>query len=249
MQRLSDDFLNLASHALNTPLTAIKGNLQVTQRRLAALKGQFAAQTEPVGENIERVQDTLEAAAQGVRLQERMIENLMDDMLIQANNFALHMQHSDLRALLRDAVARKQGSVPQHPIVLEITPSENMVPILADAARITRVINTYLEQALSFSPTDQPVTVRLKVEDTIVRVSVHDAGPAIPVEEQGRIWERFHAATRRAGEQELDAGFGLDLYLSRAFIERHHGHVGVQSASGQGTTFWFSLPLAKGDRS
>jgi signal transduction histidine kinase len=127
--------------------------------------------------------------------------------------------------------------------VLEITPSENTVPILADAARITRVINTFLGKALSFSPTDQPVTVQLKVEETVALVSVHEEGLTIPSEEQECLWERFHDAKGIVGEQESDQGFALDFYLSRAFIERHHGSVGVQSDPGHGATFWFTLPM------
>ena len=138
------------------------------------------------------------------------MQDLLDDARIQANKLELHLQRHDLSALLREAVESSQGSGPRRPIVLEMLPSANMVPIVADAARITRVINTYLEQARRSSPTDQPVTVRLTVEDAIARVSVHDGGPAIPIEEQERIWERFHATTRRAGEQEPDPGFGLD---------------------------------------
>ena len=243
IQRLSNDFLNLASHELNTSLTAIKGNVQVAQRRFAALKRQLAPQTASVGEKIERVEDTLEATVQSVRLQERMLADLLDDARIQANKLELHLQRHDLSALLREAVESSQGSETRYPIVLEICHPQTWFPFSPMQSASRRVINTYLEQALGFSPTDQPVTVRLTVEDAIARVSVHDGGPALPEEEQGRIWERFHATTRRAGEQEPDPGFGLDFYLSRAFIERHHGRVGVQSASGHGATFWFTLPI------
>jgi K+-sensing histidine kinase KdpD len=244
MQRLIDDFLNLASHELNTSLTAIKGNVQVAQRRWAALKRQLAAQGESMGEKMERVEETLEATVKSVRLQERMLEDLIDDARIQSNELELSLQRHDLRALLREAVESSQRSVPQHLIMLESLPSANGVPVLADAGRIRRVITTYLEQALRCSPPDQPVTVRLTEEQTTVRLSVHDAGPAIPVEEQERIWDRFHASLRMAAEQEPDEGFGLGLYLSWAFVERHHGRVGVHSDAGQGTTFWFALPIA-----
>ena len=120
---------------------------------------------------------------------------------------------------------------------------EQAVPILADAGRITQVITSYLANALSYGPADQPVTVQLTVEDTVARVSVHDEGPSIAGEEQGRIWQRFSSSRELTGHHEPDPSLGWGLYLSRAFIERHHGSVGVQSDPGHGATFWFTLPI------
>jgi len=127
--------------------------------------------------------------------------------------------------------------------VLESLPPERVVPVLADAERITQVISRYLANALIYSPADQPVTVQLRVEGGVARVSVHDQGPGIPGEEQERIWERFYQVKGIAVQHELDLSLGLGFYLSRAFIERHQGSVGVQSAPGRGATFWFTLPV------
>jgi signal transduction histidine kinase len=243
MDRLLNDFLNLASHELKTSLTAIKGNIQVAQRRLAAVKRQLAEQPERVSEQIERVQDPLASAAHSARLQERMINDLIDDARIQANTLELHLKRCDLVVLLREAVAHQQRLAPERTIVLDILPAEQVVPIIADAERITQVINSYLMNALSYSSADQPVTVQLTVEDAVARVSVHDEGPGIPVEEQGHIWERFYYNKGIAVRHELGLSLGLGLYLCKAFIERHHGSVGVHSEPGHGATFWFTLPI------
>jgi signal transduction histidine kinase len=85
--------------------------------------------------------------------------------------------------------------------------------------------------------------VQLMVEDARARVSVHDEGPGIPVEEQGHIWERFSASRELTGPQASELSLGLGLYLCQAFIERHHGSVGVHSDPGHGATFWFTLPI------
>jgi len=243
MHRLINEFLNLASHELKTSLTMIKGNIQLAQRRLAALKRQIAEQPERVNEKLEQVKQPLASAAQSTRLQERLINELIDDARIQTNTLELHLKQCDLIALLREAVAHQQRSAPERTIVLDIMAQENVVPIIADAERITQVINGYLANALSYSPADQPVTVQLTVEDAVARVSVHDEGPGIPLEEQGRIWERFYHAKEIAGHHEPDLGLGLGLYLCQTFIELHHGSVGVQSEPGHGATFWFSLPI------
>jgi signal transduction histidine kinase len=240
---LVNEFLNLASHELKTPLTVIKGNLQVAQRRLATLKRQLAEQPGGVSEQLEQLQHPLASATQSTRLEERIIGDLLDDARLQSNTFELHPTRWDLNALLRAAVATRQRAAPGRTIVLESLPPERVVPVLADAERITQVITRYLTNALSSSPADQPVSVQLTVEGAVARVSVHAQGPDIPAEEQGHIWERFYHAKRTAVQQELDLSVGLGFYLSRAFIERHHGSVGVQSAPGRGTTFWFTLPV------
>jgi signal transduction histidine kinase len=240
---LINEFLNLASHELNTPLTTIKGHIQVAQRRLAKLKRQLAEQPGGVSEQLEQVQDTLASATQSTRQEERIIQDLLDDARIQSHTLALHPTRWDLNALLREAVATQQRAAPGHTIVLESLPPERVVPVMADAERITQVITRYLVNALSSSPADQPVTVQLTVERAVARVSVHDQGLAISREEQERIWERLNQARGSAVQHELDLSLGLGLYLSRTFIERHQGSVGVQSAPGGGATFWFTLPV------
>jgi signal transduction histidine kinase len=239
---LINEFLNLASHELKTPLTVIKGNLQVAGRRLATFKRQLAEQPGEVSEQLEQLQHPLASAIQSTRLEERIIQDLLDDVRIQSHTFELHPTRWDLNALLREAVGTQQRAAPGRTIVLESLPPERVVPVMADAERISQVITRYLTNALSSSPADQPVTVQLTVEGAVARVSVQDQGPAIPAEEQERIWERLYSAKRTAVGHELDLSLGLGFYLSRAIIERHQGSVGVQSAPGGGATFWFTLP-------
>jgi len=243
LSRLINEFLNLASHELNTPLTAIKGNIQLAQRRLATLKRQLAEQPEGVREQLEQLQHPLTSATQSTRLEQRIIQDLLDDARIQSHTLQLHRARWDLNALLREVVATQRRAAPERTIVLESLPPEHEVPLMADAERITQVIASYLANALRYSPADQPVTVQLRVEGAGARVSVQDQGPGIPGEEQERIWERLYHAKGIAVQHELDLSLGLGLYLSRAFIEDHQGSVGVQSKPGQGTTFWFTLPV------
>jgi signal transduction histidine kinase len=245
VHHLANDFLNLASHELNTSLTMTRGNIQLAQRRLARLKRQLAEQPEHVSEQIEGVQQSLASAASSTRQQEHIIKELIDDARIQANTLELHLQHCDLIVLLKAAVTHQQRLAPERTIVLDLMPAEKAVPIIADVERIIQVINSYMANALNYSPADQPVTVQLTVEDGVARVTVHDEGPGIPFEEQERIWERFYYVREitEQHEPDLSLGLGLGLYLSRAFIERHHGSVGVQSEPGHGATFWFTLPI------
>jgi len=243
VERLSHDFLILASHELRTPLTGILGNLQLAQRRLALLHRQIAAQSEHMSEHIAQAQQPLASASHSARLQQRMIDDIIDDARIQTNQLEIYLQRCDLLALLKAAIARQQRLVPERRIVLESLPKEQGVPLMADAARITQVFTIYLANALASSPAEEPVTVQVLVKDLVARVSVHNEGPGIPLEEQEHLWERSYRAKGSAIQQELDLSLGLGLYLCRALIERHAGLVGLQSAPSQGTTFWFTLPM------
>jgi signal transduction histidine kinase len=153
------------------------------------------------------------------------------------------MSQCDLLTLLKEAVAKQQRSMPEQTIVLKLPPTEQGVPIFADAERITQVLNVYLANALRYSPIEHPVTVELVVADSAALVSVRDEGPGIPAEEQELLWERFYRAKGSAVQHELDLSLGLGFYLCRALIEYHHGRVGVQSDPGHGETFWFTLPV------
>ncbi|HEX7736361.1 MAG TPA: PAS domain-containing sensor histidine kinase [Ktedonobacteraceae bacterium] len=245
VHRLSQDFLILASHELSTPLTGIVGNLQLAQRRLKTLQRRLVAQRGQVGgEHLLQAQQPLASASHSARLQQRMINDLIDDACLQANRLRLHLQQCDLLVLINALVTRYQQDRPDHQIVLEGCSGIQKIPVFVDAERISRVLTTYLANALASSPAASPVTVQVVTEEGSVRVMVQNEGPGIPSEEQQHLWERFYRAKWGTVQHELDLSLGLGFYLCRALIEHQRGTVGVQSAPGHGATFWFTLPLA-----
>jgi signal transduction histidine kinase len=245
MHRLSNEFLTLASHELRTPLTGIMGNIQVAQRRLERLKRQLENQPEHVKDSLEAAREPLAFASESARLQQRMINAMIDDARIQARTLLLYNKPLDLLSLVRECIAEQQKLAPEDRIVLETRTLGSEVTVYADAERLKQVLRTYLENARRSSPDEQPITVQLVVENRMVRVAVRDEGAGISLEEQERLWDRFYRARGSAVQQELDLSLGLGFYLCRALIELHHGQVGVQSTPGHGATFWFSLPIVQ----
>src|SRR5207248_2402470 len=134
--------------------------------------------------------------------------------------------------------------VPERTIHLE-TPAGKDVSVYGDADRLVQVVTNYLTNALKYSSADRPVEVRLGVEGQIAQVSVRDEGPGLPSAEQERIWERFYRVPGMEVQSGSGVGLGVGLYLCRTIIEQHGGQVGVESVPGQGSTFWFTLPLTQ----
>jgi signal transduction histidine kinase len=143
-------------------------------------------------------------------------------------------------------VATQQETAQKRHIVLKV-PAE-VVPVQADADRLDQVLGNYLSNALKYSPDDQPVTVQLEVVENQAVVSVTDCGPGLPEEEQSRIWELFHRVPGievQSWSGESSGSLGLGLHICKLLMELHPGGcVGVDTQVGQGSTFWFRLPLA-----
>ncbi len=134
-------------------------------------------------------------------------------------------------------------SAPQRTIRLQLAAIEP-VTVVADVDRIGQVIMNYVTNALKYSPNDQLVGVRMTVVGGSARVAVEDRGSGVPMSEQARIWQPFYRAPGVKVQSGSSVGLGLGLHICKAIIERHGGQVGLDSAAGRGSTFWFTLPIA-----
>jgi signal transduction histidine kinase/PAS domain-containing protein len=240
--RRFDEFLSLASHELRTPLAGIKGNIQLALRRLATLKSGRLPEMSVLLEKLDRIQEFLREAEQRVNVQNRMISDLLDVSRIQANKLELVLGPCSLETVVRQAVTDQRYTTPTRPILLR-TPADQPLTVIGDADRLGQVIHNYLSNALKYSPADQPVTVVIEKVQAVARVSVIDRGPGLPPEEQKCVWERFYRAKGIPAHGSASPGLGLGLHICQMIVEAHHGSFGLESTPGQGSTFWFSLPL------
>jgi signal transduction histidine kinase len=234
-----ETFLGVAGHELKNPVASAKLSLQLAERRLHQMS-QRAPESAP---DLEPVLETIARAERQEHRLDRLVDELLDASRIQTGKLEIHLEPTDLVVIVREIVEEQSQANPQRTLRLEC-PSDLRAPILADADHIGGVVTNYLTNALKYSPTDCPVEVGVEVETLQAHVWVHDHGPGLPPEEQERIWERFHRAEGIEVQSGTGVGLGLGLHISRIIIEQHHGQVGVRSAPGQGSTFWFSLPLA-----
>ncbi len=242
-QAQMDTFLAIASHELKTPLTYIKLNLQLTRRRLEKLIRKDSGMPEELCKKASLLLQEFAHTDHQVAQLERLVNDVLDVSRVRAGRLDLHPESTDLGTIVREAVGEQRQAAPTRTLLLQL-PAAQPVPVYADAGRIGQVVTNYLTNALKYSPAEQPVVVGLDVSGHEARVWVRDQGPGLPLEEQARVWERFHQIKGIEIQSDAGVGLGLGLYICRTIIERHQGRVGVESAPGQGSIFWFTLPLA-----
>jgi PAS domain S-box-containing protein len=238
-----DEFLSIVSHELRTPVTSIKIGIQLMLRRVTASSFDNCASPEAL---IELLQDQARNL-QRTHLQIQRLTHLLDDLIdisrIRAGKINIQTLTCDLGALVCEVVEETRLTHPDRSITLEKGPSTSVLAQV-DPDRIGQVLTNYLTNALKYSPSERPVQVGVKVDGPQARVWVRDQGPGIPSEEQPHIWELFHRVPGIEVKSGSGVGLGLGLHISKTMIEQHHGTVGLESTPGQGSTFWFTLPLA-----
>ncbi len=235
-----EELMNAVAQELRTPLTTTRGALQQARRLLQR------AFESPSSDNtmdlLTKLQDLLARAERQVSAEMRLVGNLLDASRIEANKFELSLVWCNLVEIVRETVTNQQELAAQRLFEQEL-PVDDLVAVLADADRIRQALTNYLTNALKFSPADRPIKIYLQVSDAQACVFVQDKGVGIRTSEQSRIWGPFQQGQRQPGGS--GGGLGLGLYITRAIIRQHRGQVGVESHPGEGSTFWFTLPLAE----
>jgi signal transduction histidine kinase len=248
VQERMDEFVAVASHDLRSPLMAALGFNEVAARRYQRLTSAIVDTRPDLAGQVEAVRTTLTDASQSVERVGRLVDLLFDTTQVRAGKLELHRTPVDLAAVVREQVLTLRVAHPHRTLHLELPPEgppEGPVPVVADADRIGQVVTNYVTNALKYSQGDQPVAIWVARDAAWARVSVEDHGPGLPASEQERIWDRFYQAEGLRVQSGSSAGLGLGLHICKTIVEGHEGAVGVKSAVGAGSTFWFTLPLAE----
>jgi len=239
-ERRKQEFLGMVSHELRTPLTAIMGLIELA---LMQIDLRLRSLAPGAGELINQIEQVLKRASGQVEIETRLVEDLLNISRLEVHKFELSLRRENLVTIVQETVANQQQAARTRHIELALPPDE-VVPVMVDAGRIGQVLTNYLTNALKYAPVDRAISVRLEVEASVARVLVRDQGPGLTLEQQQHIWERFYRVAAPGHQGPDGGGLGLGLAIAKAIIEHHHGQVGVESAPGRGSTFWFTLPRA-----
>ncbi|HEV2824663.1 MAG TPA: ATP-binding protein, partial [Actinomycetota bacterium] len=222
---LKADFVASVSHELRTPLTPIKGFLMTLLR-----------------EDRDFAQDRRREYYKLMLMQSQRLERLIEDLLevtrLEAGAGLVDATAIDAVDLVRQVVDRFTSADPDRTV--HVVAPDHAVYCRGDWMRIDQVLGNLLSNALRYAPPHEPVEVRLVPQGREVVFEVRDWGPGIPIDEQSRIFERFHRVghymTREPG------GAGLGLYLAKRLVEAMGGRIWVSSRLGHGSVFSFALP-------
>ncbi|GAC1430976.1 MAG: hypothetical protein PVS3B3_17090 [Ktedonobacteraceae bacterium] len=250
-----NEFLSIASHELKTPLTSIKGNIQLMGRKL---KPKFDTSTTQGADNtsnkhdyqtnhlLNEARELLERTDKQITQLSRLVNTLLESSRITANTMDLLLELCELDTLVHEVMQDERHIPKTRTVHVKVSSEENML-VMADVNRIKQVVIHFLSNAHKYSPLEEHIDILLETEGDRARVSVHDAGPGIPISQQNKIWERYYRVPTIDVLNGSEIGLGLGLHISHTIIKQHHGHIGVQSTPGSGSTFWFSLPLSTKD--
>ena len=241
--RRMNEFLSIAGHELKTPITSIKGNVQFMRRRLKKeLQADYAIPHELL-RSFEEFLDLLMRAEHQTNRLALLVNDIMDVSRIQSKKLHLHKELADITDIIRTAIRQQQQFHPER-LITAFMPDKPVL-LMVDVDRIEQVVINYLSNALKYSDTQEPVEVTLEVreQEHLVRLSVSDKGIGLSPKDQEHVWDRFYRVEGSQVRSGSHIGLGLGLYICRSIIEQHGGEVGISSTPDIGSTFWFSLHL------
>lgn len=223
-ERKKDEFISIASHELKTPLTSVKGYVQLLGRSID--KG-----------DIETVKKHLAKAQVQLEKLNDLIADLLDISKIESGKLKFNKKQFSLDRLLDGVLEVIHQANPEFKIIKKGVADQI---IYADEMRIEQVIVNFLTNAIKYSPGTSEIVVNVKIEGDKLYLGVRDFGIGIAPELQKNVFEKFY----RVEETSIHfQGLGIGLYISAEIINRHGGEVGVKSKLGEGSEFYFMLPI------
>jgi PAS domain S-box-containing protein len=225
-----DFFISMASHELKTPITSIKGYVQILMTMYKERGDDF-------------LKNSLKTVNKQIVTLTTLIADLLDLSKIKSGSLQLNMENFCLNELINEIVNEIQVIEPG--CVIHFTPDKN-TGVYADRGRIGQVLINFLTNATKYSPTCKDITVSTEINETELQVSVADSGIGISKSDQQKIFQRFYRVEGK--DEKTFPGFGIGLFIAAEIIQRHNGKIGVDSEPGKGSVFYFSLPLTHNDK-
>lgn len=226
-EQRKNDFIGMVSHELKTPLTSMKGYLQIIGLRANKLGDmQIADFTKKTQRQADRMQ--------------ALVTGFLDVARITEGKIQLNNDVFDINDVMRAAEDELSVSYKGAGIIFNLCDS---LLVNGDKDKIEQVLINFINNAIKYSPAEPEVTITCKKDGDNAMVIVKDKGIGIPAADIPYIFDRFYRVENN--HVKMISGFGIGLYICKEIIEHHAGGIGVKSEPGKGSEFWFSIPLSE----
>lgn len=233
LDTMKNDFIAIASHDLRTPLTAIKNSVTLLSKGWPDKRAVDPKQKE-----------LLDIIMNNTNRQIRMISDLLDISKIEAGVMSIHAEVMDIAALSADTINSFRPQADEKKITLKMAPDGNPIKVRADPEHTRRVLSNLINNAIKFTPGGGSVELTLSTRPEYAVVTISDTGIGISADDIDKLFNKFYRSSSVSHHKE---GSGLGLAISRGLIEAQGGRIWAESEPGAGSSFCFTLPLAKAD--
>jgi signal transduction histidine kinase len=216
-------FISMVSHELKTPLTSLKGYVQMLKIKAGR-------------EGDSNTVNILSKAERQVNKMTTMINGFLNVSRFESGKIYLQIQQFNLEELIKEVIEETILFYPNH--FIELFPCTS-VAVNADREKVAHVIANLLSNAAKYSAEGGTIKVKCELTKHTVQISIKDEGIGIAPQDIERLFERYY----RVESTQQVSGFGIGLYLSAEIIQSHKGQIWVESEPGKGSTFWFTLPI------
>ncbi|MCZ4224170.1 hybrid sensor histidine kinase/response regulator [Pedobacter rhodius] len=224
-----DEFISIASHELKTPLTSVKGYIQLLQRSINKDDKVMA-------------QNHLDKASIQLEKLNELIVDLLDISKIESGKLKFNMQQFCADNMVNNAIEMMQQSNPEFNIT-KLGKTNEM--IYGDEMRLEQVVINFISNAIKYAPGTNQVNVIINIKDGKLYLAVKDFGIGIPKEQQHKIFDKFYRVEENSNRFN---GLGIGLYICSEIIKRHGGTIGVNSLPDEGSEFYFIIPIEEETR-
>ncbi|HAV03272.1 MAG TPA: hypothetical protein DCW95_08885, partial [Chryseobacterium sp.] len=228
-EKQKNDFIKMANHELKTPVTTIKGYVQLLKKMRGNSEDQFLV-------------NSLNTIEGQVNKLNGLIGDLLDITRMESGTLPLKKTAFPLQQLVTETIKDILATGPAHQINFNNKKNSALI-VYADRDRITQVLNNLLTNAIKYSPGTERVEVGLQENMGRAVISVRDYGIGMNTDELTRIFERFYRVL--GDDEQTYPGFGIGLYIVKDIMDRHGGQVWAESTKNEGSTFYLALPLIR----
>jgi len=234
ISQMKQDFLNMISHDLRSPLTSMLGTMSlISVGAFGEVSKELRSEVDSMSRNIDRLVN--------------FVNDILDFQKLEAGKMELDLANHDLRAIISDSLTLVVGLAENKQI--EVRVPERNWQVYCDGQKIVQTLVNLLSNAIKFTPPRSSVIVSVDEPPGFIQLNVSDRGPGVPSELREKIFEAFEQTPSVAKSK---VGTGLGLAIAKLIVEAHGGSIGVigheaDAQNANGSTFWIRIPSARSD--